>query len=244
MFHVKQPTRQFSSEEVAAALRAVGVAASDLQLSLLARHAELVLEANAVMNLTRITDPDDVLDLHIQDSLGPFSGSPLPSGRIVDVGSGAGYPGIPLAIMGHEMTLCESVKKKAAFLVDAVNALGLQCEVVPLRAEELAAVRADSFSAVTARAVSALPALVELAAPLLSAGGCLFAMKGRLEAAERDQADRAAVICGMTCRVIEEYHLPRGDARTLCVYEKTGKPRIALPRRPGMAQRQTLGQIS
>jgi len=244
MFHVKQDRQHFDSQSIASALADVGVPVTASQAVLLETHAALVLEANATMNLTRITVPRDVIELHIQDSLAPLSLIEWPTGPIVDIGSGAGYPGIPLAIMGYDLTLCESVKKKATFLSEAVVALGLHCSVVALRAEELAGASRGAFSVVTARAVSALPALVELATPLLSRDGCLIAMKGRLQAEEREQAERAAALCGMRCESIVEYCLPRGDRRTLCVYRKTGAAHISLPRRSGLAQRQPLGQLT
>lgn len=244
MFHVKHNDHHIDPTRVASALAEVGVAASSVQADLLAKHASLVLDANATMNLTRITDPADVIELHIQDSLLPMALVDMTQGSVADIGSGAGYPGIPLAIMGCKLTLCESVKKKATFLSETVEALGLHCSVVALRAEELGEIQPSAFSIVTARAVSSLPALVELSAPLLSPGGCLVAMKGRLQAAEWEQADRVSELCGMGRTAMLEYCLPRGDQRSLYVYERTGTARIALPRRPGMAQRQPFGQLT
>lgn len=244
MFHVKHNHHSIDPARVASALVEVGVAASSAQIDLLVKHASLVLETNATMNLTRIIDPVDVVELHIQDSLAPMALVDMTIGPVADIGSGAGYPGIPLAIMDCELTLCESVRKKAAFLSETVEALGLDCSVMALRAEELAVLQPNAFSVVTARAVSSLPALVELSAPLLSHGGCLVAMKGRLQAAEWEQADRVGEICGMRRTATLEYSLPRGDQRSVYVYRKTGTAQIALPRRPGMAQRQPLGQLA
>lgn len=241
MFHVKHDMTTLNAEVVRDRLEEVGVTASDDQAALLVRHANLVLEHNERVNLTRITSDPDVLDLHIADSLAFLAHTDAPSGRWVDIGSGAGYPGIPLSIMGFDIVLCESVKKKAAFLADAVDALGLRVEVLPLRSEELAQSSPAAFDVVVARAVSSLPALVELASPLLLPEGCLIAMKGRPEASEREQAHRACSIVGMIPTKETEYALPNGESRSVFVYVRRGRPQVSLPRRPGMAQRQPFG---
>lgn len=240
MFHVKQPFSHLPPHEIVAALAAVDICVTFHQAEQLSRHASLVLEANEHINLTRITAPADILELHIMDSLLPLARITMPSGPLVDIGSGAGFPGIPLAVMGHTVTLCESVKKKALFLGECVTSLGLDCDVIPLRAEELAQTARDRYAGVIARAVSALPSLVELASPLLRPGGCLIALKGRLETIECERADRAAAQCGMSRTETVAYSLPRGDARTIAVFVKSGSPRVRLPRRPGLAQRHPL----
>lgn len=244
MFHVKHDPTPLESNAVRARLAPLGLTLTDRQTDLLVRHAELVLEHNQYLNLTRITEPENVIDLHIVDSLSFLPHVETPGGRWLDIGSGAGYPGIPLAILGYDVTLCESVKKKAAFLATAVSDLGLATEVLPLRAEEVAVANPGSFDVVIARAVSSLPALVELASPLLRPGGCLIAMKGRPEAAERENVLAACAIVGMKPKQETDYQLPNGDLRSVFVYTRTGKARVSLPRRPGMAQRQPFGTKS
>lgn len=243
MFHVKHPNDSFElcPANVADAVRSVGVAVTLAQADLLLRHAELVLEANQYMNLTRITAAQAVLSLHIVDSLAFLPHVEPLTGRVVDIGSGAGYPGVPLAILGSEMILCESVKKKAAFLESASAALGLGATVRPLRAEELAGVSPGSANTVIARAVSATGALLELAAPLLQAAGRLIALKGTPDDEELERAARVAKLCGMTESTRASYVLPTGEQRTVLVFEKSGEPLLPLPRRPGAAQREPLG---
>lgn len=238
---MKPTDGQMNPETITAALAAAGVTVTEAQALLLLRHVQLVLAANTRMNLTRITIGVDVLDLHIVDSLAFLAHVDPPNGAVLDMGSGAGFPGIPLAILGYDVTLCESVKKKAAFLTEAIDALELKCRVSPLRTEELAIASPSSFGTTIARALSSLPALVELASPLLHRNGRLIALKGRLGPSERQQADAAAAVCGMTTMDVVTYSLPRGDDRAVCVSRKAGSPRIRLPRRPGMAQRQPLG---
>lgn len=241
MFHVKPQGHQLDPAAVEKALGACGVSVTTLQASRLARHADLVLEANQSVNLTRIVDPQEVLYLHIVDSLAFLSLIPSPEGTVVDVGSGAGYPGVPLSIMGHRVTLCESVQKKAQFLQSVVEDLHLDAEVLALRAEEIALERRGAFTTVLARAVSSLPALLELASPLLQRGGHLIALKGAPDKDELEKAERAAKILGFRLSEDHVYQLPRGENRRVLVYQKLREPRIALPRRPGSAQRHPLG---
>jgi 16S rRNA (guanine527-N7)-methyltransferase len=225
------------------ALRRMAVDADEQQVSALVIHAEMLVEANKEQNLTRIVAPEDVALLHVADSLAALPHLlRSPMGRFADLGSGGGYPGIPLAIMTRRpLTLVESRGGKATFLSKVVDALGLDAEVRPARAEELALTDAGVFSAITARALAALPALVELAAPLLAPGGSLVAMKGEPEAAELQSGEKVAAMTGMAVRSVERVTLPGSEAkRTIIVVQKVGKPKVRLPRRPGMAQRHPL----
>lgn len=242
MFHVKPlpDDNPLSPYSVQQALAAVQVIATTAQAMLLSKHARLVLDANERMNLTRIIDPEAVLRLHVVDSLAFLPRISQTGGRIVDIGSGAGFPGIPLAVMGFDVVLCESVKKKAAFLADCVDQLGLSCAVEDMRAEELAAKAPGVADLVIARAVTGLASLVELAAPLLREGGRLIALKGSPEEAEKACGRIAAAMCGMVPMTETQYMLPGGERRTVFEFERRGTPRIRLPRRPGMAQKSPL----
>lgn len=243
MFHVKHPDDLLllNPNDVVAAVGAAGVVVTDQQATLLIRHAELVVEANRQMNLTRLTTADEVLSLHIVDSLAFLPHVRTLTGAVIDIGSGAGYPGLPLAIMGWHVTLCESVKKKAAFLEWVSGRLDLDVTVKAVRAEELAIAQPEAADCVIARAVSSTASLVELASPLLRRSGRLIALKGVPDESELTGAGVAAQACGMRLDSKVEYSLPSGDRRTVLVFEKSGRPRIALPRRPGAAQRQPLG---
>lgn len=243
MFHVKHsPSPEaIDPDAVRAGLSRVGVLATQRESELIARHAALVAEANTRMNLTRITSHNDVLALHIVDSLAFIEHCEGLTGHIVDIGSGAGYPGVLLSILGYDVCLCESVKKKAAFLSECVEDLRLSATVEPVRAEELARSRPKSADVVIARAVSALAPLIELAAPLLKEGGRLMALKGSPSDSELTGAVKAASMCGMVGTAMRKYTLPSGEDRTLLVYERVGPARLTLPRRAGMAQRQPLG---
>ncbi len=250
MFHVKpsddiqhESPGALSTEDVRASLAALGIEIEPRQAEAIRDHALAVMRANEQMNLTRVTSPSQVLALHIQDSataLPYIQGAP--AGALADIGSGPGYPGMVLAILsGRATVLVESVVKKARFLDETSLMLGLDVEVVPRRAEELAAERPQAFTCVVARAVSSLAALVELASPLLKPGGRLVCMKGRLSTEESLSGDAAALACGMRALECAEFALPGGESRTIVVYERRGTVRERLPRRPGMAQRHPLG---
>ncbi len=243
MFHVKHEESAVGIDvaRVMAVLQSCGVDPTWEQATLLARHAEFVREANRHVNLTRITDPEDVVHLHIADSLMFVSFVAPLKGLILDVGSGAGYPGIPLAIMGYDVQLCESVGKKAAFLAESVESLGLSVQVHAVRAEEFAARAPGRCDVVVFRAVSSLASLVELASPLLRQHGRAIALKAAIADDERSAGDRAAVLCGMKFVDEQRYALPSGENRTVLTYERTGSARTGLPRRPGLAQNHPLG---
>ncbi len=242
-FHVKhQGIEQIDSAEVSTALASVRVNATSDQAELLAAHTNAVLTENAHMNLTRVTERDQVLRLHIADSatVVPVLAG-LEPGRIIDIGSGAGYPGFCLRILlGWDTTLAESVKKKAAFLERAAALLDLQITVSAERAEEIALHARNEYQYVVARAVSSLPSLVELASPLLSKDGRLVAMKGDIDPEEVRRADLAAKQCGMSRVETISLELPGGEKRAIISYAKSGKPKLDLPRRSGMAQRHPL----
>lgn len=229
-------------EQIGEGLRRQGMDPDVAAVDRLARHARAVLETNAVMNLTSVPEADFV-PLHILDSLSalPYLRAEGP-GVFVDLGSGAGYPGIPLAIMsGRPVVLVESVRKKAAFLEAVCAELRLEATVRPVRAEELALECPGSFDVVVARALSSLPSLVELAAPLLRQGGVLVCMKGRPDPSELLRGEAAAAKCGLVMERADAVEVPFVDAaRTIVIYRKSGPARMRLPRRNGLAQRQPL----
>ncbi len=238
-----------SGRQLADAAAEVGVQLTPEQVASLLLHLGMVLEANRTMNLTRIDDVEAAVVGHVVDSLALVAvireiAGPVVEGESVDLGSGAGFPGFPLAILsGSRVTLVESVGKKAMFLRSVAAELDNSADVAVLgaRAEEVALERPGAFQIVTARALAALPSLVELAAPLLSAGGRLFAMKGQPSPEEIARGREVAVLVGLTEERVERYRLP-GSARdrSVIVYRKKGEPLRPLPRRPGMAQRKPL----
>ena len=217
---------------------------SSHQKELIERHLDLVIEANASLNLTRIASKEEGMVLHVEDCLSAlpeFNG--CPDGVYADMGSGAGYPGIPLSIASGRKTLLVDARKKKMDAVEAMIAsLGLdgQIDVFAGRAELLARKNAVSFSVVTARALSQLSVLLELASPLLRRGGKLICYKAHVEDEELENALRVQKLVGMEMESDRSFMLDERYYRRIIVFEKTGKSKITLPRQEGIAQKKPL----
>lgn len=210
------------------------------------RHVDWLLETNPTLNLTAVTDPDEALRLHALDSLLAWPEvDSAPEGMLLDLGTGGGFPGLPLAIATKRRTLLiDSVRKKA----DAVKRYVLHenldswVSVSGERSEAVAREQGACAAVVIARAVAPLPSLIELATPLLQNRGRFIAMKGEPDAKETEAAERAASVCGMSLVSDREYGLPGGDERRrILVWERNESPEVALPRREGMAVKRPLG---
>ena len=207
----------------------------------------LELLARSHVSLSSVTDPDQARKIHVADSLtGLACREVREAGRAVDLGAGAGFPGIPLAVFvpGCQFTLLDSVGRKVEFMKEVISALGLEnARAIKARSETWAGGEGrEQYDLVTARAVAPLSALAELASPLLEEGGHLVAWKGESEPdSERvieEQADRIAM------KVLrQETAVPFAGSRErrLYVLAKTGPTPDGLPRRPGMARKRPLG---
>ena len=224
---------------------AIGAAALDA----LQHYVALLLDANARLNLTRVTEPGDVARLHLLDALAALPLLDLlPSRAAVDVGSGGGVPAIPLAIArpSTHWTLIESVGKKAAVLRTFAAQLGLaNVEVVADRAEVAGrdARLRERFDLATARACAPLPVLAELALPLLRRGGTLIAWKGPLGDADPEvRGGRTAIgqLGGGKLRITDSGVAALGGHRFVVVPKVAPTP-ARFPRRPGEPARRPLG---
>lgn len=220
--------------------------ATRAQWKKLVRHLELVIERNKTLNLTRITGWDEAVVLHILDSLLLQEAfSKAPAGAFVDIGTGAGFPGIPLAIVtGRKGTLVDSVAKKAAAVQEFVNELQMsdRLRVESKRIEVLGNEERGRYTVVTARAVAQTATLVEYAAPLLRKGGHLVVAKARPSDAELAAANKAAETCGLRFVERSAYELPKSFGhREVLSFCKVGNPRVRLPRAVGMAQHHPFG---
>jgi len=230
---------------IADGARAMGIALHGDAADRLARFHALLTEANRTMNLTRVPDdPAEAVDRNYLDSLTPLAVPGLMDGvkTLCDVGSGAGFPGIPLAIARPDIrvTLMDSLGKRVNFLNDVIDRLQLNAEAVHIRAEEAARLEGcrDRFDLVTARAVAALPALIELAMPLARVGGRFVAYKG--PALDEELAVSAAVMRRLNAGDAQCFSaaIPGRDwDHRLCVVKKLGATPRAFPRRPGEAAR-------
>ena len=230
-------------------LQAYGIDADHEQTRLLLLHLELLTEKNESLNLTRVTSAHEAFVAHILDSLLPlpYLNDCFAEGNVsfLDIGTGGGFPGLPLAIMtGWKATLIDSIGKKVAAVNEFVSLLGLtySVEALHVRAEDLARVRPQSFDVVVTRAVAQSNVLIEYAAPLLRQGGMLVLYKARPSDEELQTANRAAKLCGMKFVSRETFELP-DDAghREIYFLKKVDRASVKLPRRAGMALKEPLG---
>lgn len=236
-------------ELIAKAAAAAGLPLEETLLERLAQHWQLLEEANRRFNLTAITDPELAAEKHYLDCLLALKAAEScwqRPGRIADIGSGGGFPGLvqAAALPQREFTLLESSHKKCDFLNDCAAAMSLpKVEALCWRAEE--AGRRDelrgAFALVTARAVAELAVLAEYALPLLEQGGLLLALKGPQPEEELDAAANALRLLGGETQQILRYQLPlSGEGRSVVVIAKTAPTPDKYPRRPGMPSKRPL----
>jgi len=211
------------------------------------RYFRLLSAGNARANLTRITARREVYIKHFLDALELLHWNPCLRGPVLDVGSGAGVPGIPLKLARPEleMTLMDSARKKTDFLSDAVRALGLcGAKVINGRAEELGQkdIYRERFSLVVSRALARLDILLELCLPFVALGGRFAAYKGPGYIDEMAGAESALGELGGRLEEIWPYDLPEDmGQRVLLIFSKRGPIPARYPRRPGVPQRHPLG---
>lgn len=232
--------------ELASAAAEAGLMLRQDQLERMSRFQQLVLDWNQRINLTRIVDDREMAVKHFVDSLMLVRYIPMSrTTRIVDVGSGAGFPGIPLKLWDDSLslTLVESTRKKADFLRIACKELQIEVNVVNERAEEVGVdpQHRESYDLAVARAVADFPALCELCLPLVRVGGWFAAMKGPDASAEIDTGRRALNLLGGRLSELHTYELPHEmGSRTLVLVAKASPTPSAYPRRPGVPTKNPL----
>ncbi len=227
-------------EEMKKAAAGYGLTLSDEQLQQFTRYYELLIEWNEKMNLTAITEEHEVAVKHMVDSLTAYDESLFQDGTsVIDVGTGAGFPGLPLKIFcpGIKLTLMDSLNKRVKFLQTVVLELGLQnVECVHARAEEGARNKKyrEQFDLAVSRAVARLPILCEYCLPFVKRGGHFLALKGRAFAEEVKEAEKAIKVMGGSHTEIREVHLPDlEDKRAIIIVTKTMPTPKAYPRKAG-----------
>ena len=204
--------------------------------SQLAEYGHLLLEKNQVMNLTAITDPVKVAQLHMLDCAALLTCADFENRALLDVGTGAGFPGLPLKILvpSLQVTLLDSLNKRVDWLAQVSAQLSLTgIRVIHARAEEQALEKGfrDSFDLVTARAVAELRLLCELCLPLVKPGGKFLAMKSVESDAELAASQHAIAILGGAVEAVRDYAIPGTDVRhRLIVVEKVKKTPEKYPR--------------
>ena len=199
-------------ETLAAGLPALGLTLTDGQLDRLCQFGQLLLEQNQVMNLTAITEPRAVAELHFLDSLALLQWEDLRGKAVIDVGCGAGFPGTPLAIAVPELklTLLDSLQKRIRWLETVLPQVGVDATCVAARAEEYVAQHREQYDVAVSRAVARLNLLSELCLPYVKVGGKFLALKGAMAQEEADEARKAIETLGGRITGIWEY--PVGDA--------------------------------
>lgn len=215
---------------------ALGIALTGPMLDALDQYAEILVEYNQKVNLTAITDPEGIEDKHFADSL-LLANLPETAGKLVDVGTGAGFPGVVAKIFKPELqlTLMEPTGKRVEFLKYVCAQLGLSgVEFAKERAEEAARkVWREQFDVATARGVAALPMLSEYCLPLVKVGGVFLAMKGPGAAEELAESGAALKKLGGKGSGVAEFHLPGGDVRNIIRIKKISQTPPVYPRNGG-----------
>lgn len=198
----------------------------------LCQFGEAMVKQNEVMNLTAITEPDQVAKLHLLDSLTVAKTVDLKGKRIIDVGCGAGFPGVPVQIACPEskVTLLDSLGKRMAWLEQILPQLGVNAQCVTARAEEYAAKHREQYDYATSRAVARLNILLELTAPFVKVGGAVLAMKGAAAREELEEAKNAINKLGLKLETIADYPMD-GTAHTVLVLRKVKPTPPQFPRR-------------
>lgn len=191
-----------------------------------------VLEKNKVMNLTAITDPAQAAELHLLDSLTLLKVLPLTGKSLLDVGTGAGFPGVPLKLAepSLRLTLLDSLQKRMRWLEEeALPTLGVEARFLTGRAEDFARDNREKFDVVTSRAVARLDLLCELCLPFVHRGGYFLAMKGAQAQEELHEAANAIRLLGGSYERTEEFEIG-GAVHSVIVIHKTGKTPEQYPR--------------
>ncbi len=216
---------------LSAGLPQLGLSLGDEIQSALCAFGEAVVEQNKVMNLTAITEPAQVAKLHLLDSLTLLTLEDLRGKRLIDVGCGAGFPGVPLKIACPEMelTLLDSLGKRMQWLESVLPALGVAAQCLTARAEEAVQTRRESYDVATARAVARLNILLELTAPYVKVGGKVLAMKGAAAPEELAEAKNAISKLGLELEQVSEFPVD-GTAHRVIVLKKVAPTPAKYPR--------------
>ncbi len=225
-------------------LKDIGIDINNRQMELFDIYYQFLVEENEKYNLTAITDEKDVYFKHFYDSIATAQFFNFKSQKICDVGSGAGFPSIPLKIVFNDLdiTIIDALNKRIKFLNELCEKLSLNdVKCIHVRAEEFAQTHRESFDIVTARAVAALPILSELCIPLIKIGGIFFVPKGSGGYSEKIAAQNAIKKLGCVEKDNFKYELPFDyGERTLFVFNKVTSTAKKYPRNFGQIKKSPL----
>lgn len=234
-------------ELLRAGFAALGLPLDAAALARFQTYYTLLDERSKVMNLTAIHGETDVAQLHFLDSAALLTVEPLAGKSVIDVGTGAGFPGMPLLILRPDLqiTFLDALNKRILFLEDALKRLGLTAATLHARAEDAAKMAAhrEQYDAAVSRAVANAATLEELTLPFVKKGGVAIAWKGPGVADELTAARRAAFLLGGTVRGTVDAPIPRRAdwAHVLLLTDKTGTTPKAYPRKAGTPGKKPLG---
>ncbi|MGN1119744.1 MAG: 16S rRNA (guanine(527)-N(7))-methyltransferase RsmG [Oscillospiraceae bacterium] len=211
---------------------------ADAEISITSEQAEkyvalcdFMVEYNRNVNLTAITEFEEVVMKHFIDSVLPFTMIDIKQGAsFIDVGTGAGFPSLPLLIYRPDLkgTLCDSLQKRCTYLELACKKIGVNAEIIHARSEELVRKKRECFDFSTARAVAAMPVLSEYCIPFVKRGGWFIALKSVNE--DVQSAEGAVKLLGGSLEQVRDYKLPNGDDRRLVVVKKISQTPTKYPR--------------
>lgn len=218
-----------------------GLTISEQQADQFVKLCDFMVEYNENVNLTSITEFSEVVVKHFVDSVLPFTMVDIPEGSsFIDVGTGAGFPALPLLILRPDLsgTLCDSLNKRCVYLEKACSLVGIKADIIHARSEELGRKKRECFDFATARAVAAMPVLSEYCIPFVKVGGRFIALKSVNE--DISEAKSAISKLGGEFELIRDYTIPNGDARRLAVIKKISQTPTKYPRNSGNIQKKPL----